>query len=89
MTFLNQCTHLGAIQDVSPSSGRECAECVAIGNRNWVRLRLCLSCGNVGCCESSPYRHAQAHFERTSHPIIRSFQPGEAWRWCFVDETLV
>ena len=89
MTFLNQCTHLGAIQDVSPSSGQGCAECLAIGNRNWVRLRLCLSCGNVGCCESSPYRHAQAHFERTSHPIIRSFQPGETWRWCFVDETLV
>ena len=89
MTYLNQCTHLGTIHDVTPSSAQGCAECLALGNHNWVRLRMCLSCGNVGCCESSPYQHAQGHFERTSHPIIRSFQPGETWRWCFVDETLV
>ena len=53
---------------------------------DWVHLRLCLSCGHVGCCDSSPYQHATAHFDETEHPVMRSFEPGESWRWCYVDE---
>jgi CPA1 family monovalent cation:H+ antiporter len=64
-----------------------CEECLAEGGR-WVHLRLCLACGHVGCCDSSPSRHASAHFAGTTHPVIRSFQPGEDWRWCFVDQVL-
>jgi uncharacterized UBP type Zn finger protein len=81
------CTHLGEIQDVVPSS-RECDQCVAMGSR-WVHLRMCLTCGQVGCCDSSPNRHATAHFHESSHPIIRSVEPGESWRWCYVDEEVV
>jgi CPA1 family monovalent cation:H+ antiporter len=53
-----------------------------------VHLRLCLECGYVGCCDSSPQRHASTHFHQDEHPVIRSFEPGEVWRWCFVDEQL-
>jgi uncharacterized UBP type Zn finger protein len=60
---------------------------VAIGNTEWVHLRACLTCGHVGC-DSSEYRHATGHFELTGHPVMRSIQPGEAWRWCFVDEEI-
>jgi uncharacterized UBP type Zn finger protein len=81
------CTHLGEIKDVAPSS-RVCDECVAMGS-TWVHLRMCLSCGRVGCCDSSPNRHATAHFDDAGHPIMRSVEPGEAWRWCFVDEEVV
>jgi Zn-finger in ubiquitin-hydrolases and other protein len=54
----------------------------------WVHLRLCLTCGHVGCCDSSRPRHATAHYQATGHPVIRSFEPGETWRWCYVDELL-
>ena len=54
----------------------------------WVHLRVCLTCGHVGCCDSSPPRHATVHYERTGHPVMRSLEPGEAWRWCFVHELL-
>jgi uncharacterized UBP type Zn finger protein len=74
--------------DPAPNTPNGCEECLAAGTR-WVHLRLCLSCGHVGCCDSSPGRHASAHFAATAHPVIRSFQPGEDWRWCFVDQTLV
>jgi CPA1 family monovalent cation:H+ antiporter len=53
-----------------------------------VHLRLCLDCGEVACCDSSPQRHARRHAEVCGHPVIRSFEPGEVWRWCFVDEQL-
>lgn len=65
-----------------------CEECLASGGR-WVHLRLCLSCGHVGCCDSSPGKHATAHFKGTGHPVMRSFQPGEDWRWCYLDEQMV
>lgn len=81
------CTHLGQIQDVTPS-GAGCKECLETGGR-WVHLRLCLTCGHVGCCESSPNKHAMAHNAATSHPIIRSFEPGEDWAWCYVDKEYV
>ena len=67
-------------------SNRECEDCVALGNRNWVHLRQCLTCGHVGCCDSSPGKHASGHFRTTEHPVMRSVEPGETWRWCFVDE---
>jgi uncharacterized UBP type Zn finger protein len=81
----NRCTHLTQVQDVSPNTPEGCEECLAIG-AEWVHLRLCLSCGHVGCCDNSPNKHATKHFHRTTHPIIRSFEPGEDWGWCYVDQ---
>jgi hypothetical protein len=78
------CTHLNEVKEVEPSA-RGCEDCLRIGGR-WVHLRLCKSCGHVGCCDSSPNRHATAHFHGTRHPIIKSFEPGEDWGWCYVDE---
>ena len=80
------CSHLGSIQDVQPHTRAGCEDCLRIGS-GWVHLRLCLECGHVGCCDSSPNRHATKHFHATKHPIIRSFEPGEDWGWCYVDET--
>jgi hypothetical protein len=82
------CEHLDQVKDVSPSSTAGCTDCLAAGGR-WVHLRECLSCGHVGCCDSSPARHASAHFSETGHAVMRSFEPGEDWRWCFVDQTVV
>jgi uncharacterized UBP type Zn finger protein len=82
------CTHLDQIRHVTASSTAGCTDCLKTGD-TWVHLRECLSCGYVGCCDSSPNRHATKHHGTSSHPIIRSFEPGEAWRWCYVDEMLV
>jgi uncharacterized UBP type Zn finger protein len=82
-----QCAHLDQIRDVTPS-GEGCQECLATGGR-WVHLRLCMTCGHVGCCDSSPNRHATKHFHATQHPIIASFEPGEDWGWCYVDEVML
>lgn len=79
------CSHLAWIQDVVPSS-TGCEDCLAAGLRNWVHLRLCQSCGHVGCCDSSPGRHATKHFHATGHPVVRSFEPGEDWFWCYLDQ---
>ncbi len=82
------CEHLeSAPSVVSPITPDGCEECLRDGS-SWVHLRLCLSCGHVGCCDSSPNRHASKHFKGTDHPVMRSFEPGEAWRWCFVDNRL-
>ena len=78
------CTHLDQIQDVTPSANG-CEDCLKTGSR-WVHLRMCLICGHVGCCDSSPNKHATAHFRATDHPIVASAEPGEDWRWCYVDE---
>jgi uncharacterized UBP type Zn finger protein len=80
------CTHLDQMKAVKPNS-EGCEECLRMGSR-WVHLRLCLECGNVGCCDSSPNRHATKHYHATKHPIVRSFQPGESWKWCYVDELM-
>ena len=80
-----QCTHLDQIRDVRPTTPNGCEECLAIGS-TWVHLRLCLTCGHVGCCDSSPNKHATAHVPHTRHPIVRSFEPGEEWFWCFDDQ---
>jgi uncharacterized UBP type Zn finger protein len=82
------CTHLEEIRDVAPRTPEGCEECLATGGR-WVNLRLCLSCGHVGCCDSSPGRHATAHFRKTKHPLVRSFEPGEDWAYCYVDDLML
>ena len=64
-----------------------CEECLALGTR-WVHLRMCQSCGHIGCCDDSPNKHATAHFHATEHPVIRSAEPGEDWFWCYVDEAM-
>ena len=79
-----QCTHLNTVETVTPSADG-CEECLAMGD-TWVHLRLCRSCGHVGCCDDSKNRHARAHFRKSGHPIITSFEPGEDWSWCFIDE---
>jgi hypothetical protein len=84
---MSRCEHLAAATDTAPTTPEGCAECLAAGT-GWVHLRTCLSCGHVGCCDSSPHRHASAHFQASGHPVIRSAQPGEHWRWCFVHEVL-
>jgi Na+/H+ antiporter len=83
------CDHLDAAPaDRESEVERECQDCVAEGRTAWVHLRKCLSCGHMGCCDSSPRRHASAHFEESEHPVMRSAEPGEEWRWCFVDQRL-
>ena len=84
---MSVCTHLEGVIEVEPAS-RGCEECLRTGDR-WVHLRLCLSCGHVGCCDSSKNRHATKHFRSSQHPIVRSLEPGEDWRWCYVDEIAV
>ena len=78
------CAHLDTVT-VDGANSDGCEDCLAIGSR-WLHLRRCTSCGHIGCCDSSPNRHATAHFGSTSHPIIQSFEPGEEWLWCYVDE---
>jgi uncharacterized UBP type Zn finger protein len=79
------CEHLDQVQDVTPSSMEGCSECLASGGR-WLHLRVCLTCGQVGCCDSSPNRHASKHAAAHGHPIAASFEPDEDWSWCYVDE---
>jgi uncharacterized UBP type Zn finger protein len=78
------CDHVNQIRDVQPNSDG-CEECRALG-WTWVHLRMCLTCGQIGCCDNSRGKHATKHFHRTQHPIIRSFQPDENWGWCYVDD---
>jgi hypothetical protein len=80
------CVHLNQInEDAAPSAGG-CEDCLASGAHNWVHLRMCQVCGHIGCCDSSPGRHATAHFHATVHPLVRSYEPSEDWFWCYVDE---
>ena len=80
------CNHVDQIQIVADRDNvRGCEECLRIGS-TWVRLRMCLTCGQVGCCDSSLHKHARKHFQRTGHPIIQSVERGEMWGWCYVDE---
>ena len=82
-----KCTHLNQIQTVAPGA-EGCEECLAIGGR-WVHLRICMTCGHVGCCDASKNKHATTHFQNTGHPIIKSFEPGEQWGWCYVDKVFL
>jgi uncharacterized UBP type Zn finger protein len=78
------CSHLKDIHRVKPRASG-CEECLKMGD-SWVHLRLCLSCGHVGCCDSSKNKHATKHFHATQHPIMQSMEPGEDWMWCYADE---
>ena len=83
---MSTCTHLDQIQFVVlPDPIVGCVECLASGD-SWVHLRMCQSCGQIGCCDSSPNRHASHHAKVTGHPIARSAEPGEVWSWCYMDE---
>ncbi|MFD0889123.1 ubiquitin carboxyl-terminal hydrolase 14 [Streptosporangium algeriense] len=84
---MSTCDHLTQAQNPAPRTPEGCEECLAIGAR-WVHLRRCLSCGHIGCCDSSPNKHASAHFAQEGHPVVASFEPGESWRWCYVDNIL-
>jgi uncharacterized UBP type Zn finger protein len=83
-----KCRHLKWIQHAEPRTPEGCEECLAMGD-SWVHLRLCMSCGQVGCCDDSKNRHARAHAGAGGHPIVRSFEPGESWLYCFVDDAMV
>ncbi len=82
----SQCTHRHLIRDVQPND-RGCEECLAMGD-TWLHLRVCLICGHVGCCDGSKNKHAAQHFHETGHPIVQSLEPGENWRWCYIDEVM-
>jgi uncharacterized UBP type Zn finger protein len=80
-----ECSHLGEAREVAPRTDG-CEECLLIGS-SWVHLRECLSCGHVGCCDSSPGKHAHAHAHAVpGHDLARSIEPGEDWGWCYADE---
>ena len=81
------CTHQSMVHEVTPSA-EGCEECLRIGS-GWVHLRICLTCGHVGCCDNSPNKHASRHFKETGHPIIQSFDSDEDWRWCYIDKEFV
>jgi uncharacterized UBP type Zn finger protein len=80
----DECTHLDQVDPDAQPSADGCEDCLRDGGQ-WLHLRMCRTCGHVGCCDSSPSRHATAHNESTGHPLISSFEPGEAWWWCYPD----
>jgi uncharacterized UBP type Zn finger protein len=80
------CSHIKSAKDAQAKS-KGCEECLKMSD-TWVHLRLCLGCGHVGCCDSSKNKHATKHYHSTKHPVIRSFEPGEDWRYCYVDEVM-
>lgn len=81
------CSHLNVIQRVKPSA-QWCEDCLKTGD-TWEHLRICLVCGHVGCCDTSPNQHASRHFHETGHPLVQSFEQGENWLWCYVDEIIL
>ena len=81
---MDYCEHIGAVLPVTPSADG-CEDCLKTGD-TWVQLRLCMSCGHVGCCDSSINKHATAHYHEMHHPIIKSHEPGEEWGYCYVDD---
>jgi hypothetical protein len=86
---VERCSHLDTIEFTElPVPIEGCEECLKIGSR-WVHLRMCMECGKIGCCDDSPNRHASRHAHEVSHPIIRSAEPGEDWRWCYIDNLAV
>ncbi|MET9591393.1 UBP-type zinc finger domain-containing protein [Streptomyces sp. NPDC006516] len=86
---MSECLHVDELPRPEPTPlGDTCPECLAAGTHP-VQLRLCLVCGHVGCCDSSPLKHATAHYKETGHPVMRSFECAESWRWCFADGSIV
>jgi hypothetical protein len=85
MNTMQRCTHLDTIDYDAAPSADGCEDCLATGGE-WVHLRMCQECGHVGCCDSSPNRHATAHAQREGHVVVRSFEPGESWFFCYADQ---
>jgi hypothetical protein len=82
------CVHLDQVKPIQARTPQGCEECLASGSK-WVHLRLCLACGHVGCCDSSPNKHASAHYRHSRDPLMQSYERGEDWGWCFVDEAFI
>jgi uncharacterized UBP type Zn finger protein len=82
------CTHLADLEIDAEASGPGCVEC-ALAGWSWVHLRRCIECGHIGCCDSSPHRHASVHFRETTHPLVQSYEPGEDWYWCYADKVFL
>jgi uncharacterized UBP type Zn finger protein len=82
------CKHTPQISKNVIPNAQGCADCLKLGD-TWVHLRMCMTCGNIGCCDSSKNKHADKHFHATRHPIIRSFEPGEDWLWCYVEKVYI
>jgi hypothetical protein len=80
------CEHAQSVRAEITTTATGCEDCLELGENTWVHLRLCMTCGGVRCCDSSPHKHATAHHHASAHPIIRSYQPGEVWAWCYPDE---
>ncbi len=86
---MQKCSHLDQVEVLEVPGGVEgCEECLKTGGW-WVHLRLCLSCGHVGCCDNSPSKHATRHFRSSHDPVIQSYEPGEDWAWCYVDDLFI
>ena len=86
MSAAGSCTHLDQVEYVAPEGDvTGCPQCMAAGDA-WVHLRMCQTCGQIGCCDNSQNRHATRHYEESGHPIIRSVEPGDEWSWCYRDE---
>jgi uncharacterized UBP type Zn finger protein len=84
-----ECVHLAQVNlNKSEGNTQGCEECEKMGS-DWVHLRLCLTCGHVGCCDSSPNKHGTKHYENTKHPVIGSYEPGESWKWCYPDQIFI
>jgi CPA2 family monovalent cation:H+ antiporter-2 len=81
------CTHLDRVRDFTPEK-RACQECLDLGD-TWVHLRICMICGQVGCCDDSKNKHATRHYRASGHPIVASLEPGENWMWCYEDRVLI
>lgn len=83
-----ECSHFNEIKHPEPRTPEGCEECLEMGDR-WLHLRMCEACGHVGCCDQSKNKHATKHYHQTNHAIMKSFQPGEDWGWCYVDELFI
>lgn len=83
----SECSHLDRVSNVSPQTDG-CQECLATGD-DWVETRMCMTCGHVGCCDSSKNKHATAHYRQTGHPVMSAKPSGKDWAWCYVDETYI
>jgi len=84
-----ECKHIQGLHENIPARTPEgCEECLKIGD-SWLHLRKCLICGHIGCCDNSKNKHATKHFHETNHPVIKSFEKGEDWKWCYVDEIFI
>lgn len=82
------CDHLAGVTTLPEPATQECAECIASGD-TWVHLRMCVECGHVGCCDSSPNTHATKHNHGTGHPLVRGIEPGERWVYCYIDDEAI